>query len=224
MKKRINIAIDGPSGSGKSSTAKALSKILGMHYLDTGAMYRAVTYHFLYNLDGDEDALIEDISNIILEINYIDGKQVTKINELELNDELYKSNINKTVSLIASKSEVRDFLQGLQRNIAKSKNFIMDGRDIATVIMPDAELKVYLHAPLDTRAERRFHELQNKGINTSLDEIKGNLKYRDDTDSNREHSPLIKHKDAIVVNTDNYTFDEQVEKIKVLAEKLIYEN
>lgn len=224
MKKRINIAIDGPSGSGKSSTAKRLAEELEMHYLDTGQMYRAVTFWYIEKLDEDETLLSSDLERLKLDVTHEKGKQSTLIDGYDPGKELYTNKINSRVSYIASQKEVRDYLQSIQKQIAKSKNYIMDGRDIATVIMPDAELKIYLHAPLETRANRRLLELAQKGISSTFDDVYKNLKQRDEADSNREHSPLIRHQDAIVVNTGNFSFDEQVEFIKKLAEKCLYEN
>lgn len=224
MKHKINIAIDGPSGSGKSSTAKKLAEELNMNYLDTGAMYRAVTYWFLNDLDSDEQELIAKIADLQLTVDHIDGRQITKVDEFDPGDKLYSGKVNNAVSLVASIKEVRDFLQKIQKDIAKDKNYIMDGRDIATVIMPDAELKIYLHAPLETRAKRRLLDLDKKGISANFNDVLENLRYRDEVDSNREHSPLIKHQDATVINTDNFTFDEQVAQIKKFAIESLYEN
>lgn len=207
--KNLVIAIDGPSGAGKSTIAKLISKKLNVIYIDTGAMYRAVTYKILKN--NIELFNIAEIKKLLINTNidfkdnhiYLDDKMV--------DDEIRKNIINKNVSNVAKIKEVRLKLVDIQRNIAKNKNVIMDGRDIASHVLKDANFKFYINATPEERGIRRYKELINTNI--SLDDVISDMKQRDKIDSTRKISPLIKTDDAIEIDTTNKDINEVVEII-----------
>ncbi len=207
---KINVAIDGPCAAGKSSIAKIIAKNLGYTYIDTGAMYRSVAYKAdLLNLSfDDEDSIAEMIRNTDLKLNsdgkiFLDGEDVTM-----------KIRTNRN-SLLASKvsalKKVREELVHQQQKMALEKGVVMDGRDIGTVVLPDAELKIYQTATIESRALRRYKENLEKGIETDLETLKKEIERRDYNDSHRENSPLKKAEDAIELDTSNMSIDE-VEK------------
>lgn len=207
---KINVAIDGPCAAGKSSIAKIIAKNLGYTYIDTGAMYRSVAYKAdLLNLSfDDEDSIAEMIRNTDLKLNsdgkiFLDGEDVT-----------LKIRTNRN-SLLASKvsalKKVREELVHQQQKMALEKGVVMDGRDIGTVVLPDAELKIYQTATIESRALRRYKENLEKGIETDLETLKKEIERRDYNDSHRENSPLKKAEDAIELDTSNMSIDE-VEK------------
>ncbi|MFY9213921.1 MAG: (d)CMP kinase [Tissierellaceae bacterium] len=207
-----SIAIDGPSASGKSTIAKEVAKKLNIEYIDTGAMYRALTYKVLKNkIDvKDTQGVIEILKNTNIDfINnsiYLDGVIVDK--------EIRQNIVSKNVSYIARIKEVREILVHLQQSMAKTKNVIMDGRDIGTVVLPDANYKFYVTASVDERARRRYKELLDRGEkNISLEDIVADIVKRDEIDSNREIGPLIQAEDAHVLDTTNRTIDESVDFI-----------
>lgn len=208
----ITIAIDGPAGAGKSTVAKKVANKLSIEYIDTGSMYRALTYKVLkngLNPKSKEDviSLIENTS-IDFKNNHIflDGINVDK----EIRDNI----INNNVSYIAIIKEVREAMVKLQQNMAKTKSVIMDGRDIGTVVLPDASYKFFITASVEERANRRFKELKEKGeLSITLDQIKKEILERDKIDSTRKISPLIQGKDSIVIDTTNKTIEECVEEI-----------
>lgn len=201
------IAIDGPSGSGKSTIANELSDRLNISYLNTGSMYRALTLFFLENNIKKEDKISKDLlEKIDIDIKkdkvYLNGDDVSK----KIRDSLVTSN----VSWVSSIKEVREYLVKLQRKIASNKSIILDGRDIATVVFPDAKYKFYLDASPEIRAKRRFDQ---KEINKSVEEIKEDIIKRDYLDSHREISPLKKSEDAILIDSSNLSIEEVVNKI-----------
>lgn len=207
-----SIAIDGPSASGKSTIAKEVAKKLNIEYIDTGAMYRALTYKVLKNkIDvKDTQGVIEILKNTNIDfINnsiYLDGVIVDK--------EIRQNIVSKNVSYIARIKEVREILVHLQQSMAKTKNVIMDGRDIGTVVLPDANYKFYVTASVDERARRRYKELlDRREKNISLEDIVADIVKRDEIDSNREIGPLIQAEDAHVLDTTNRTIDESVDFI-----------
>lgn len=219
-----NIAIDGPAGAGKSSIAKALSKKLGFVYIDTGAMYRAVALFFLEN--GIKDSSDNEIDNLLdkldINIKYTDGEQRVFLNNVDVSDKLRQEEIGKLASRFSAVKSVREKLVALQRKLAKKENVIMDGRDIGTVVMPNADLKIYLSAGSKVRAKRRYLELIEKGFDrAALDEkaIENEIIKRDEADMNREISPLKKAEDAYYMDTSDMTFDEVVSKILDMVEK-----
>lgn len=219
-----NIAIDGPAGAGKSSIAKALSKKLGFIYIDTGAMYRAVALFFLENgiKDGSDNEIDKLLDKLDINIKYTDGEQRVFLNNVDVSDKLRQEEIGKLASRFSAVKSVREKLVALQRKLAEKENVIMDGRDIGTVVLPNADLKIYLSAGSKVRAKRRYLELIEKGFEkAALDEkaIENEIIKRDEADMNREISPLKKAEDAYYMDTSDMTFDEVVSKILDMVEK-----
>lgn len=219
-----NIAIDGPAGAGKSSIAKALSKKLGFVYIDTGAMYRAVALFFLENgiKDSSDNEIDKLLDKLDINIKYTDGEQRVFLNNVDVSDKLRQEEIGKLASRFSALKSVREKLVALQRKLAKKENVIMDGRDIGTVVLPNADLKIYLSAGSKVRAKRRYLELIEKGFDSAaLDEkaIENEIIKRDEADMNREISPLKKAEDAYCLDTSDMTFDEVVSKILDMVEK-----
>lgn len=209
--KNIVITIDGPAGAGKSTVAKKIASKLGIIYLDTGAMYRAVTYKLLEtNTDFENPSKLDELLKTI-NLTYkegalcLDGKKV--------GDEIRTPIINQHVSKVSSNSAVRDAMTNLQREIGKKQSCIMDGRDIGTVVFPNAEVKIFLVADVEKRAQRRYLENQQHGIISSLEEIKESIVLRDKLDSEREIAPLLKALDAIEIDTSDIGIDDVVSKI-----------
>lgn len=213
MSKNIVIAIDGYSSCGKSTIAKALAKQLHFIYIDSGAMYRAVTLYFLRNnVDlKDNDAIISALGNIHLNFHSRDYKSHITLNDEEVSEEIRQMPVSELVSDVSTIKAVRVEMVRQQQRMGKSKNIIMDGRDIGTVVFPDADLKLFMTADPKVRAERRFKELMLKGEDVTMEEVFDNLAHRDYLDTTREESPLIRADDAIVL--DNTTIDhaEQLE-------------
>lgn len=211
----INIAIDGPSAAGKSTIAKILAKELGYVHLDTGAMYRCVAY-----LANKQNVAADDAKSLVNIIDTMDMKFHSN-GEIELNgrivtNEIRENNISMLASKVSMLSNVREKLVTKQKNLAKEKGYILDGRDIGTVVLPNAELKIYMVASVEARAMRRFQEYKNKGIVAEYEEIFNDIKQRDYQDMNREHSPLKKSKDAYEIDTSNMSVEEVVTKIHSL--------
>jgi CMP/dCMP kinase len=225
MAKKIIIAIDGWSSCGKSTLAKELAKDLGYLYVDSGAMYRAITLYFLRNhIDWtDKSEVKKALKEITLEFIYNEKSQQS---EMHLNGENVEYVIRdlvvaEKVSDVAAIKEVRKFAVEQQQLMGKKKGVVMDGRDIGTVVFPKAELKIFLTADNTVRVERRFKELFEKNPNVTIEEIKANLEMRDYIDSNREESPLRKADDAILVDNTNLTAKETIQKVERLAKKII---
>lgn len=222
---KIVIAIDGYSGCGKSSTAKAVAKDLGFTYIDSGAMYRAVTLHFLnhYLTPSNPQDVAKGLKT--LEISFHPNpdtqKQETYLNGINVEDDIRTMRVSERVSEVATLKSVRQELVAQQQRLGKKKGVVMDGRDIGSVVFPDAELKIFMTADLETRAARRQQELLEKGDLVDLEEIKSNLAERDRIDSSRAESPLIKVSDAVEIDTTHLTFDEQVAQIVQLAKEVI---
>jgi CMP/dCMP kinase len=223
--RKITIAIDGYSGCGKSSTAKAVAHSLEYIYIDSGAMYRAVTLYFAQQHVSltDAKAINKAISEIEVEfkINPKNGQQETYLNGLNVEQQIREMRISEKVSQVSAISEVRHAMVALQRKWGKNKGVVMDGRDIGTVVFPEAELKVFMLADVGIRAERRQKELLEKGDLVPLDEIITNLQKRDRIDTTRDVSPLKKADDAIELDTTNLTFEEQVRKVTMMATDII---
>ena len=209
------IAIDGPSGTGKSTTAKLLAKKLSFVYIDTGAMYRAVgLYCYNSGIDiEDEEGVVNSLDNIDINMFYKDGVQEIELNGEIVSEAIRENHISKCASVVSAYQPVRDRLVTMQRALADKNSVIMDGRDIGTVVMPDANLKIYLVAEDEIRAERRYKELIEKGQDVTYEKILEELKERDYRDMHRENSPLRKADDAIEVDTSHNTPDEVVDKI-----------
>ena len=225
MGKKIIIAIDGWSSCGKSTLAKELAKELGYLYVDSGAMYRAITLYFLRNhVDWtDKNEVKNALKEISLEFVYNEKSQQS---EMHLNEENVEYVIRdlvvaEKVSDVAAIKEVRKFAVEQQQMMGKKKGVIMDGRDIGTVVFPKAELKIFLTADNAVRVERRFKELFEKNPNITIEEIKANLEMRDYIDSNREESPLRQAKDAILVDNTNLTAKETEQKVLKLVKKIL---
>jgi cytidylate kinase len=225
---KIVIAIDGYSGCGKSSTAKAVAKILGYTYIDSGAMYRAATLHFLNEeLSPSNEEEVKkglDALDISFQINPEIGLQETYLNGQNVEDEIRSMHISQKVSELATIALIRKELVGQQQRLGNKKGVVMDGRDIGSVVFPNAELKIFMTANLNTRSKRRQLELLEKGQAVELIEIEENLADRDEVDSSRTESPLMKMPDAVEVDTSDLTFEEQVAQIVQLAKAKIKMN
>jgi cytidylate kinase len=225
MSKGLIIAIDGPAGSGKSTSAKLIATKLGYVYIDTGAMYRAITYLALENeAINDELQIIELARNCKINLEYKDGEVIVLLNKRNISKEIRSAEVNSNVSNVSKISEVRKLLVEKQREMgAKGKGVVMEGRDIGTVVFPNADVKIFLTASLDIRAIRRTKEYNENGSKVLVDDVKSNLSNRDKIDSSRNHSPLTKASDAVEVDTTNVTIDEQVnlilEEVKKVADK-----
>jgi len=214
--KKINIAIDGYSSCGKSTVAKQLAKKLGYLYVDSGAMYRSVTlfaieHNFIQNNIVDAQALLNSLDKIDIDfdINLETGVQQTWLNGKMVENDIRDLRVSSQVSEIAKFAEVREKLVAIQQNLAKRKGVVMDGRDIGTVVLPNAELKIFMTASPEVRAERRFLELTKKGEKVTLEAVAENLTHRDFEDTNRAVSPLKKADDARVLDNSNLTHEEQ---------------
>ena len=226
--RKITIAIDGYSSCGKSTIARAIAARLSYNYVDTGAMYRSVTLYALRNglINGrtlDVDGLIDQLEDIHIEFTF---NQETKVSEILLNGEnvelfIRHMDVNDWVSQVSAVGEVRKKMVKLQQEMGKGKGIAMDGRDIGTTVFPDAELKIFMTADPDVRANRRLAELESKQISASFNEVKDNLLQRDHEDMNRIESPLRKAADAIVLDNTHLTRDEQLDFVINLANELI---
>jgi len=225
MSKGLIIAIDGTAGSGKSTSAKLIAKKLGYLYIDTGAMYRAVTFLALENRAiSDESRIIELAGKSKIELVSNNGEVLVFLNDKNVSGEIRSPEVNAHVSDVSKISKVRKLLVEKQRAMSEKENgVVMEGRDIGTVVFPNADVKIFLTASLDIRADRRAREYNQNGSEVALADIKNNLSNRDKIDSSRNDSPLTKAKDAVEVNTTNVTIDEQVnlilEEVKKVAHK-----
>lgn len=226
--KKITIAIDGHSSTGKSTLAKQLAKHLGYVYVDTGAMYRAVTYFAMQNdiisaNHFDIDKLKDNLKKINLKFVFNPSLGFAEIylNDVNVEHEIRKIEVSNFVSKIAEISEVRTKLVEQQKDFGKDKGVVMDGRDIGTVVFPDAELKLFMTASAQIRAERRFQELKAKGDNVSFDEVYNNVVERDEIDSNRKDSPLHKAADAIAIDNSHLNHEEQFQKVINLVNDIV---
>lgn len=210
-----NIAIDGPAGAGKSTIAKKVAKELGFIYVDTGAMYRAIALYLLRNqIDAeDEDGISKAVEQIEVKISYENKEQQVFLNGENVSGLIRTEEVGKMASAGAKNKMVRQKLLELQRNLAQEENVIMDGRDIGTHVLPGADVKIYLTASSKERANRRYKELQEKGIDCKLSEIEADIIARDEQDMNREIAPLKQAEDAVLVDSSNMSIDEVVDKI-----------
>lgn len=216
-KKKINVAIDGTSSSGKSTMAKALAKSVGYTYIDTGAMYRSVALFCLRHgliTDGkvDVERLFPMLPDINISFKIEDGKQITYLNGENVENEIRGLEVSNNVSHVAAIAEVRHAMVRLQQEMGKNKGVVMDGRDIGTVVLPDAEIKLYVTTSPEIRAKRRFDEMRAKGdTSVTLDDIIANVKMRDHLDTTRKESPLRKADDAVEVDSGKFaTAEEQI--------------
>ncbi len=211
----INVAIDGPAGAGKSTIARAAAKELGFIYVDTGALYRAIGLYCLKNdiETTDSQSVGAVLSNILVELKFIDGVQHVYLNGDDVSTEIRLPEASMAASNVSAIPSVRSFLFDLQRDIAAKNNCIMDGRDIGTVVLPNAQVKIFLTADDEERAMRRFKELVEKGSNITFEEVLDDLRVRDYNDSHREIAPLKPAEDSALVNTTDMTLEESINKI-----------
>lgn len=218
----MKIAIDGPAGAGKSSIAKLVAKKLSFVYLDTGAMFRTVAYYFLSQGKDPSDAemVTEECEKISISIEYKDGAQHIFLDGTDVSTEIRQEEVGKNASVVAKNQAVRNRLLALQRQMAEKQDVIMDGRDIGTVVLPDAQVKIYLTASASVRAERRYKELVEKGETCNLKKIEEDIIARDEQDMNREIAPLKQAEDAVLVDSSYMTIEEVVDKIIEIVEKV----
>ncbi len=217
----INVAIDGPAGAGKSTIAKKVAKDLGFIYVDTGAMYRSMALYVIREgLDyNDREVVEEECKTVSVDICYFDGEQQVLLNGENVTTTIRQEQVGNVASTISSYPLVREKLVDLQRVLAQKENVIMDGRDIGTVVLPNANVKIYLTASSAVRAKRRYEELMEKGISCDLKEIEQDIITRDERDMNREVSPLRQAEDAILLDTSNMNIDMVVKEIKNIIDK-----
>ncbi len=224
--KFFNIAIDGPAGAGKSSISFLAAKKLKILHLDTGALYRALAYYLTncFNSDDVTFNLKEKLKVCMLKVKFCEGVQQIFVNKIRVDGFIRTEKIANAASLISKNADVRKFLLNSQRNLANCNDLIIDGRDIGTVVLPNADLKIFLTASLKVRALRRFKELKLKGIDVSFNDVLKDVKERDFNDINRKISPLKAAKDAVILNTTNLTIEESVRNILELAKKFVLED
>lgn len=220
MSENVVIAIDGPAGAGKSTVAKGLAQLLNYVYVDTGAMYRAITFIVLRNNVEDEIGEIIKIANQAdIKLRFENGVTRVFVNGEEVTENIRTPEVNGKVSDVSKIPEVREQMVKIQRKLGQNTNIIAEGRDTTTVVFPDATIKVYLTASLDERVKRRHKELVEKGMNLTFEEVKENIMQRDRIDSSREASPLIKADDAVEVDSTNMTIPDEIYKILEMIEK-----
>ena len=214
------VVIDGPAGSGKSSTAKAVADRLGIQYLDSGALYRAVTLVYIKS-NLNRTTFFDQLKSIKISFRYIDSFFHVYINSEEVSQEIRTMNVSDKVSEVASMPEVRAYVNSLMNDAVKHDEYIADGRDLGTAVFPNAAMKFFMIAELETRAKRRLRELKSQGSNVTLEQILLNISERDQKDSSRKADPLRKADDAIEIDTSSFIFEEQVgfisEKIRPLV-------
>ncbi len=219
----ISVAVDGPAGAGKSSVSKAVAKDLGYVYIDTGAMYRSVALYAIQNgidCKTDTDKLIKKLDDIRIEIKYEDGAQHIYLNGSDVSKAIREEKVSVGASDVAVIPEVRKKLVSLQQNMAKTANVIMDGRDICSYVLPNAQVKIFLTASVEKRAERRYKELTEKGVSCDFEKIKSDIEYRDKNDSERKTAPLKCAPDAVLLDTSDMTFEQSAEAVKALIKKI----
>ncbi|WP_314406342.1 (d)CMP kinase [uncultured Gemella sp.] len=221
--KYVSVAVDGPAGSGKSTITKMVAKSLGFNYVDTGAMYRALTFNFLSNnlIELDEERIKELLSTVQFRVEYIDGVQYVYVNNEEVSDKIRTTEVSQYTSLFAKSPAVREFLIDTQRNLAGSNNIIMDGRDIASVVLPNADVKIFLTASVEERARRRVLDFERQGIEkVDFEKVKEDIKARDWQDENRDIAPLVQVESATLIDTTSLTIDEVVAKMTELVKSV----
>lgn len=219
----VNIAIDGPAGAGKSTIAKLVAKELGYIYVDTGALYRAIGLYMInngINLD-DTGKISENAQGVDIRLAFEDGKQKVLLSGEDVSDKIRTPQVSMAASAVSAVPKVREFLISLQRKIAENNNVIMDGRDISTVILPDAQVKIFLTASDKVRAKRRFCELEENGENVTFEEVLEDIQKRDFNDSTREAAPLKMSEDAILVDTSDLSLKQSIKVvIEVIKERV----
>ena len=219
----INIAIDGPAGAGKSTIAKTVSKELGFIYVDTGALYRTVGLNALRQGKDTKSAddVIPSLEGLEVSLRFVDGEQRVFLGDEDVSTAIRQNEVSMAASNVSAIPKVREFLFDLQRGIAEKNNCIMDGRDIGTVVLPNAQIKIYLTASAQARADRRYKELVEKGQDVNYDDILREIEIRDYQDTHREIAPLKKADDAVLVDTTELDLQESIEyMLKVIKERL----
>ena len=221
--KNFNLAIDGPAGAGKSTIAKRLAKRLGFIYVDTGAMYRAMALYFIRNSIAASDTLRIEAAckEVDITIEYKDGEQYVILNGENVNGLIRTEEVGNMASASSVNKTVRLKLVELQQNLAKKESVVMDGRDIGTCVLPDADLKIYLTATSTERARRRWAELKDKGVTADIEAIEQDIIDRDHRDMTREHSPLRQAEDAVLLDSSSLTIDEVVDEILQLFQETV---
>jgi CMP/dCMP kinase len=221
MKHKISIAIDGPAAAGKSTVAKIIAEHYSYIYIDTGAMYRALTYKALQNnVDlKDEEKVADVLSSIIIELQPSEDGQIVLVNEDNVTEIIRSNEVTNNVSIVAMHPKVRDEMLKRQRILARTGGVVMDGRDIGTHVLPDAELKIFLRATVEERAKRRHEENQKKGYSSDFEQLKQEIANRDKLDSEREVAPLRKAEDAIEIDTTALSIHDVVKRIEDYIEE-----
>ena len=219
----INVAIDGPAGAGKSTISRAAAKELGFIYIDTGALYRTVGLNALRkgaDINDRESVIATLTDDLKVELRFIDGEQRMFLNDEDVSDKIRTPEVSSAASITSAVPEVRKYLFDLQKNLAKNNNCIMDGRDIGTVVLPDAKVKIFLTASPEARAQRRYDELIEKGMDVKYDDVLADMIKRDYDDSHRAIAPLKQADDAILADTSGNTLEESI----ALIIKIIKDN
>lgn len=215
------IVIDGPAGSGKSSTAKALANLLGINFLDSGAIYRALTYTWIKLGKPDKNEFFKNLMDVRLHVEYSGDQFKVTIDDENVTDKIRTADVSNHVSEIASFSRARSFANKIMRELVKDDAYIADGRDLGTAVFPDADLKFFMDASIEERAQRRFDEIKSDQKDVTYQDVLENLKMRDYKDQNRKSDPLRKADDAILIDTSGKTFMEQVDEMStIINEKL----
>lgn len=214
----INIAIDGPAGAGKSTVAKGVAKKLGFIYVDTGALYRAIGVYAMRHNVGTKDAegVAALLDEIKIELKFVDGVQKVFLCDEDVSEAIRTPDASMAASNVSAIPAVRAFLLDLQRDIAKKNNCLMDGRDIGTVVLPDAQIKIFMTADVEERAMRRYKELQEKGINDSFEQVLKEMKERDFQDSNRPIAPLKPAEDSVIFDSTGHTLQQSIDELSAL--------
>ena len=218
----FNVAIDGPAGAGKSTIAKAAAKELGFIYVDTGALYRAIAYNAVNKgVIDDTQKIIDMLTDTNVELKYVDGVQAVYLNGDDVSAYIRTPEISMGASKVSAIPQVREFLLNLQRDIAQKNNVIMDGRDIATVVLPNADVKIFLFASPECRAQRRYKELIEKGEDVTLEDVLADVNQRDYQDSHREIAPLKPSEDSVMADTSKLTLEESIQLIiNIIKERI----
>ena len=218
----FNVAIDGPAGAGKSTIAKAAAKELGFIYVDTGALYRAIAYNAVTKgVIDDTQEIIDMLTDTNVELKYVDGVQAVYLNGDDVSAYIRTPEISMGASKVSAIPQVREFLLNLQRDIAQKNNVIMDGRDIATVVLPNADVKIFLFASPECRAQRRYKELMEKGEDVTLEDVLADVNQRDYQDSHREIAPLKPSEDSVMADTSKLNLEESIQLIiNIIKERI----
>lgn len=218
-----SVALDGPGGAGKSSIAKEIAKKRNIVYVDTGAMYRAIAFYMLKNGVNIEDkhTVVDNLANIDIKLGYTDGVQKIYLNGEDVSADIRKNEVSMAASKVSALREVRAFLLDAQRDMAKTQSVVMDGRDIGTIVLPNARVKIYITADSRVRAERRYKELVEKGADISFETVLKDIEDRDYRDIHRDVAPLRQARDAVLLDTSRLDFDRAVQAVeKIIDEKV----